>query len=278
MTPVPANTRRPRSRKGRELVSVTQQSIAAPTVGRTAPFNDTSGWLAVHPGMTDQFIQELAARRDRAPYAAWINDSTWRTEDSFNWEYELSTSLQQVLWSEIDIWDVFAHPDKHRALYLLASDRYEADMTLYTVLESTPLADVLIDPNDLRYTRLRELCTTHGSGPIEPATEQRPCGADIDDRWPRAKALATAERILNTRDEFAWLIQWMECLGTTDPIIALALRPFIGQHEGWDQTAYDALRRDFETYRAELLHPEDQPLPGITYHRTPPPKGLRGQS
>ncbi|SHU69045.1 Uncharacterised protein [Mycobacteroides abscessus subsp. abscessus] len=257
---------------------VADQIIAVPTLRNTVPFNDTSGWLAVHPGMTDQFIQELAARRDRAPYAAWINDSTWRTEDSFNWEYELSTSLQQVLWSEIDIWDVFAHPDKHRALYLLASDRYEANMTLYTVLESTPLADVLIDPKDPRYTRLRELCAAHGSGPIEPATEQRPCGADIDDRWPRAKALATAERILNTRDEFAWLIQWMECLGTTDPIIALALRPFIGQYEGWDQTAYDALRRDFETYRAELLHPEDQPLSGITYRDQQQPKTLSNKS
>lgn len=259
-------------------MSTTEQLIAAPKLSITAPFNDTSGWLAVHPDMTDQFIQALAARRDRAPFATWINDSTWRTQDSFNAEYELSTCMQQILWSEIYIWDVFAHPDNYRALYLLASNRYEADMTLYTVLESKPLADLCIDPNDPRYTRLREVCATHGCHSIDAATEHRPLGADLDDdRWPRAKALTTAERILNRHDEFAWLTAWLECLGTTDPIIALALRPFIGQYDGWDQAAYDALRRDFETHRAELLHPEDPPLQGITYRRSSSTTAVRGE-
>ncbi|BBX82187.1 hypothetical protein [Mycolicibacterium aubagnense] len=65
---------------------------------------------------------------------------------------------------------------------------------------------------------------------------------------------------------FDWIEQ--ECTGTNDFYAALALRPYIGQFDGWDQGAYDALRRSFEHYRGELLHPEDAPLPGITYEKS----------
>lgn len=131
-------------------------------------------------------------------------------------------------------------------------------MTLYTVLDAKPLADLMIDPADAHYGRLRELCAQHyrdGRG-WEPALHSP----------EREQALRLAEGVLSGHEpKFGWLSVSQECTGTTDPFFALAARPFIGQAEGWDQRAYDALRRSFEHYRGQLLHPDDQPLDGITY-------------
>lgn len=217
------------------------------------PFNDTSGWLIVHPDMI-AMITDAAKSPHRAPFSVWLDDSLWGDGDTYNDEYELSYTIPAMWWAEIDyVWDVWSHPEDYRALYLLASDLSTiTGKTLYTVLESKPAKDLLIDPDDDRYGRLRELCAAH-----------RPC-ADDPDSGERVRALDIAGRVLG-KYGFDWLSAELECMGTTDHLVALALRPYIGQIEGWNQSAYDALRRSFEHHRGELLHPDDQASDGITY-------------
>lgn len=241
-----------------ENMTVAETATAAPEVDIT-PFNDTSGWLIVHPDMVEM-IKDAAKRQDRAPFSVWLEDSLWGDGDTYNDEYELSSTIPAVWWAEIDyIWDVWSHPEDYRALYLLASDLSTIrGKTLYTVLESKPAKDLLIDPGDDRYTRLRELCSTGGE---EPCIET--CYTD-----KRVQALSIAGRVLG-RYGFDWLSAELECLGTTDHLVALALRPYIGQIEGWDQGAYDALRRSFEHRRGELLHPDDKALDDVTYEARP---------
>lgn len=79
----------------------------------------------------------------------------------------------------------------------------------------------------------------------------------------RSGASWAAEEVLRSVEGFEWLPVHTECTGTTDPYLALAVRPHIGQ--GIDQQSYDALRRRFEEQRGELLHPDDRPLADIKY-------------
>lgn len=237
-----------------ENMTAAETVSTAPEVDIT-PFNDTSGWLIVHPDMVEM-IKDAAKKADRAPFSVWLDDSLWGDDDTYNDEYELSSTIPAVWWAEIDyLWDVWSHPEDYRALYLMASNLSTiTGKTLYTVLESKPAKDLLIDPDDDRYGRLRELCATGGG---EPSVET--CYTD-----KRVQALSIARGVLG-RYGFDWLSAELECLGTTDHLVALALRPYIGQIEGWDQSAYDALRRSFEYHHGELLHPDDRPLDDVTY-------------
>lgn len=99
---------------------------------------------------------------------------------------------------------------------------------------------------------MRELLSQGGHRLWEPTIDS-----------PEQKRAATVAYGALHRYGFGWIEQ--ECTGTNDFYAALALRPYIGQFEGWDQAAYDALRRSFEHYRGELLHPEDALLLGIAY-------------
>lgn len=219
--------------------------------------SDTSGWLIIHPHMrseTDAFEQLPA----RAPFALWINDTFWDNQEDC---YELSLSHNE-LWDlpDLDIADMWEHPKQHQALYLVASNAMRTtrgfDETLYTVLESVPVRDLMIDPTDHRYDRLRELLSLGDHHPWEPAIHSP----------ERRHAANIAYRALH-RYGLGW-IEW-ECTGTNDFYAALALRPYIGHIEGWDQDAYDALRRSFEHYRGELLHPADAPIAGTAYGQLP---------
>ncbi|QSN49797.1 hypothetical protein [Mycobacteroides abscessus] len=236
----------------------------------TAPFNDTSGWLIVHPGSAD-VLKAGAASRERLPFSVWVEESLFISESpryrgyfDWEWQYQLSSTASGVLWSEagVDIWDALADPYSYRALYLLRSDRSVNGKRLFTVLDSQPARDLVIDPDNRGYDRFRELCEQ----PMpEPAYEQHRDGPARQDEVARDEALDVAERILRDSDDFSWLAAELECTGTTDPFVALALRPLIGQLDGWNQAAYDALRRSFEHHRGQLLHPDDYPLDGITY-------------
>jgi len=237
----------------------------------TAPFNDTSGWLIVHPRTADA-LKAVAASRERPPFSVWLEESLFISESpvykgyfDWEWQYELSSTASGVQWhdAEVDIWDALADPESYRALYLLRSDRSVKGKRMFTVLDSKPARDLVIDPDNPGYARFRELCEQ----PMpEPAYEQHQDGPPRQDEVARDEALDVAEKILCTSDDFDWLSGHLECTGTTDPFVALALRPLIGQVDGWSQAAYDALRRSFEHHRGQLLHPDDHPLDGITYH------------
>lgn len=216
----------------------------------------TSGWLYISPDMqkgTDVF-EHLPTR---APFGLWIGDSFWDNEEDY---YELQLS-HEGLWGlpDLDTPDIWEHPDRHRALYLVATNAERTSRgfteTLYTALESVPVRDLMIDPRDRRYDRLRELLSLGDQHPWQPALDSPEHDRATDVAYPALD-----------RYGFGW-IEW-ECTGTNDFYVALALRPYIGQIEGWDQGAYDALRRSFEHYRGQPLHPEDAPLADITYENT----------
>jgi len=229
-------------------------------MGQTTPVLEwtTSGWLYVTPQMrqeTDTFDQLPT----RPPFGLWIADSFWDIDED---HYELSLT-HEGLWGlpDLDTADIWEHPELHRALYLTATEagrtRRGVEETLYSVLDSVPVRDLMVDPTDSRYGRLRELLSRGGHDPWEPAL----------DSPERARAAAVGYQALHGYG-FGW-IEW-ECTGTNDFYVALALRPYVGQFEGWDQSAYDALRRSFEHYRGELLHPEDASLADITYEKSTP--------
>lgn len=214
---------------------------------------DTAGWLLVTPEMrstTDAF-DHLPAR---APFGLWVNDAFWDNEEDY---YELNLD-SNGLWHlpDLDISDIWKNPERYRALYLTAAPetrtRGAITETLYTVIDSVPVHDLMIDPADRRYDRLRELLSQEDHHGWEPALDS-----------PEQEQAANVAYEARHRYGFSWMEE--DCCGTTDFYVALALRPYIGHFEGWDQGAYDALRRSFEHYRGELLHPEDAPLPDITY-------------
>ncbi|QCO28990.1 hypothetical protein CFE69_23925 (plasmid) [Mycobacteroides abscessus subsp. massiliense] len=217
--------------------------------------SDTAaGWLLVTPEMrsdTDIF-DHLPAR---APFGLWVKDAFWDNEEDY---YELNLTPSS-LWClpDLDRADIWEHPERYRALYLTATPATRTRLdniteTMYTVIESVSVGDLMIDPADRRYDRLRELLSQGDHHPWEPALHS-----------PEQNRAATLAYGALHRYGFGWIEQ--ECTGTNDFYAALALRPHIGQFEGWDQAAYDTLRRSFEHYRGELLHPEDAHLTGIAY-------------
>ncbi|SII82821.1 hypothetical protein [Mycobacteroides abscessus] len=216
--------------------------------------SDTAaGWLLVTPEMrsdTDIF-DHLPAR---APFGLWVKDAFWDNEEDY---YELNLTPSS-LWClpDLDRADIWEHPERYRALYLTATPatrtRLDITETMYTVIESVSVGDLMIDPADRRYDRLRELLSQGDHHPWEPALHS-----------PEQNRAATLAYGALHRYGFGWIEQ--ECTGTNDFYAALALRPHIGQFEGWDQAAYDTLRQSFEHYRGELLHPEDAHLTGIAY-------------
>jgi hypothetical protein len=214
---------------------------------------DTAGWLLVTPEMrstTDAFDRLPS----RAPFGLWVNDAFWDNDEDY---YELNLTPDSLWYlPDLDTADIWEHPEQYRALYLTATPATRArgaiNETLYTVIDSVPVGDLMIDPDDRRYDRLRELLSQGDHRPWEPAIDS-----------PEQKRAATVAYGALHSYGFGWIEQ--ECTGTNDFYAALALRPYIGQFEGWDQAAYDSLRRSFEHYRGELLHPEDAPLSGIAY-------------
>ncbi|WP_079621455.1 hypothetical protein [Mycobacteroides abscessus] len=191
----------------------------------------------------------------RAPFGLWVKDAFWDNEEDY---YELNLTPSS-LWClpDLDRADIWEHPERYRALYLTATPATRTRLdniteTMYTVIESVSVGDLMIDPADRRYDRLRELLSQGDHHPWEPALHS-----------PEQNRAATLAYGALHRYGFGWIEQ--ECTGTNDFYAALALRPHIGQFEGWDQAAYDTLRRSFEHYRGELLHPEDAHLTGIAY-------------
>ncbi|OHT95597.1 hypothetical protein BKG71_23195 [Mycobacteroides chelonae] len=235
------------------MTDLESTALEAWTLEAWADADTAAGWLLVTPEMRSEtdIFDRLPSR---APFGLWVTDAFWNNEEDY---YELNLTPNS-LWHlpDLDWPGVWEHPEQYRALYLTATaatrTRCDFNETMYTVIDSVPVGDLMIDPADRRYDRLRELLSQGDHHPWEPALHS-----------PEQKeATDTAYGSLH-KYGFGWIDQ--ECTGTNDFYAALALRPYIGQFEGWDQGAYDALRRSYEHYRCELLHPEDAPLPGITY-------------
>lgn len=212
-----------------------------------------AGWLLVTPEMRSdtEIFDRLPAR---APFGLWVDDAFWDNEEDY---YELNLTPSSLWYlPDLDRPDIWEHPERYRALYLTATSatrtRGDSIETMYTVIDSVPVRDLMIDPADRRYDRLRELLSLGDHHLWEPALHSA----------EQEKAATVAYEALDGYG-FGWIEE--ECTGTNDFYAALALRPYIGEFEGWDQGAYDALRRSFEHYRGELLHPEDAPLAGIDY-------------
>ncbi|RIT36795.1 hypothetical protein D2E76_16195 [Mycobacteroides abscessus] len=177
--------------------------------------------------------------------------------------FELYDGPDQYPWSEVDVWEVWhENPLGFRAIRVVATGEVvDGGFSGHEVVEDRLLRDWIIDPARREFSRLRELASLYGSGTFDPNLFGK-YGPEVFNAR-RNGVIGEAIELLQGVGGFDWLIDRLECMGTTDPYVALALRPYIGPDFG--QQSYDALRWEFEAHRGELLHPEDQQLADIRY-------------
>ncbi len=220
---------------------------------------DASRWLVIDPD-GQKYREALLKIATAPPGVVWVPNEKLREPDPE--PFELYDNPDEYPWCDIDIWEVWqGNPTGFRAIRVVETGELDGDMSRYVAVEDRLLRDWLIDPARREYSRLREVACLYGSETYDPNLFGKYGPELFDDR--RNGVIEKACELLQRVGGFGWLLDRLECMGTTDPYVALALRPHIGRHFG--QQSYDALRWEFEAHRGELLHPDDLPLADIRY-------------
>lgn len=220
----------------------------------------TSRWLVINPE-GQKYLDAVMQVATAPPGSVWVPSEGLREPDLS--PFELYGSPDEYPWCEDDVWEAWhGNPMGFRAVRVVATgEMASGGLSGYQVVEDCLLRDWIIDPARGEYFRLREVASLYGSETFDPNLFGAYGPEVLNDR--RNDVIGAALELLQQVGGFGWLIERLECMGTTDPYVALALRPHIGRR--FDQQSYDALRWEFEAHRGELLHPEDQPLPDIRY-------------
>lgn len=223
---------------------------------------DTSRWLVITPE-GQKYLDAVVQVATSPPGVVWLPDNGLR-EPNLS-PFELYDSPDEYPWCEDEVWEAWHdNPKAFRAIRVIATGEVvDPGLSSYEVVEDRLLRDFIIDPARREYSRLREVACTYGSETFDPNMFGTYGPGVFNDR--RNDVIGEALNLLQEIGGFGWLLERLECMGTTDPYVALALRPHIDIDDRFDQQSYDALRWDFEAHRGELLHPDDPPLADISY-------------
>lgn len=217
----------------------------------------SSGWLVIDPDL-QEYLDDVVRIASAPPGVVWIPNDKFHSHPDSLVSY---ASLDHYDWAAADIWDVLhENPTGYRAIRVVATGEAAGGVSQYAAVEDRLLRDWIIDPASPEYSRFHEVACLYGIEAYDPnQVGEYGSGRNIE----AGSEASRAAEVLNTVGGFSWLLCHWECMGTTDPFFALAVRPHIGQLI--DQQSYDALRRGFEEQRGELLHPDDEPLDDIRY-------------
>lgn len=221
---------------------------------------DSSRWLVIDP-LLQEFRDCVVRMATTPPGFVWAPNRKFPTPESL----ELYDSLDRYDWAGAEVWEkLHDNPTAYRAIRVVPTGETAGGVSQYAVVEDRLLRDWMIDIANPQYARMHEVACLHGWWAYNPNV----VGAYGSGEYRNAGRESTdAVKVLRDVGGFNWLCHHLECMGTTNPYLALAVRPHIGQ--GIDQQCYDGLRRGFEAQRGELLHPDDQPLAGISYPDRP---------
>lgn len=217
-------------------------------------------WLVITPE-GQKYLDAVVHMATAPPGVVWVPSEGLPLPDLS--PFELYGSPDEYPWCEDDVWEAWhGNPLGFRAIQVVSTGEVlDGGLSGYEVVEERLLRDWIIDPAHGEYSRLREVACLYGSETFDPNLFGTYGPEVFNDR--RNDVIGEALDLLRRVGGFGWLLERLECMGTTDPYVALALRPHIGRRFG--QQSYDALRWEFEAHRGELLHPDDQPLADIGY-------------
>lgn len=218
---------------------------------------DSARWLVISPGWHD-YLADVAKMAAVQPGVVWVPNDQFAMQLE---DFELYDDLDQYDWAGAEIWEMLHdNPAAYRAIRLIPTGETAGGVSQYAVVEERLLRDWMIDTADPEYERMHEVVCLYGWRAYNPNL----VGEYGSGGYSHAqKEASKAVEVLREVGGFYWLFHHLECMGSMDPYVALAVRPHIGQRI--DQQCYDALRRGFEAQRGELLHPDDRPLPDIRY-------------
>ena len=236
----------------REVLGDAHSDSAAKEAGPDSP-----KWLVIDPD-GQEYLEDLATMATAPPGVVWLPNRVFHSSPE---SFELYDSLDGYDWAAVEVWDMWhRNPTGYRAVRVVATGEARGGVSQYAAVEDRLLRDWLVDPASPEYWRLHEVACRYGSTPYDSwyAGEY-----GSGEHFNTGSEASRAAEVLGKVGGFEWLLSHRECTGTTDPYLALAVRPHIGRLI--DQQAYDAPRRGFEEQHGELLHPDDQPLAGIRY-------------
>lgn len=215
-----------------------------------------SRWLVTDPPL-QEFRDCVARMATSPPGFVWAANRRFPNPDSL----ELYDSLDNYDWAGAEIWEMLHdNPTAYRAIRVVPTGETAGGVSQYVVLEDRLLRDWMIDIANPEYARMHEVACLYGWRAYNPNVVGEYGSGEYSDA---GRESSEAVKVLWDVGGFDWLCHHLECMGSMNPYVALAVRPHIGQRI--DQPCYDGLRRGFEAQRGELLHPDDQPLAGIVY-------------
>lgn len=217
-------------------------------------------WLVITPE-GQKYLDAVVQMATAPPGVVRVPSQGLRVPDLS--PFTLYGSPDEYPWCGDEVWEVWhGNPLGFHAIQVLPTGEVlDGGLSAYEVVEDRLLRDWIIDPARGEYSRLREVACLYGSETFDPNLFGMYGPEVFHDR--RNDVICEAHELLQRVGGFGWLLERLECMGTTDPYVALALRPHIGRR--FSQQSYDALRWEFEAHRGELLHPDDQPLADIRY-------------
>lgn len=217
----------------------------------------SSQWFVIDPQL-QEFLDDVARMATAPTGVVWAPNRMFHSSPE---SLDLYDSLDRYDWAGAEIWEMLHdNPAAYRAIRVAPTGEAEGGVSQYAVVEGRLLRDWMIDTANPEYARMHEVACRYGWRAYNPNLVGEYGSGEYSHAGHEA---SRAQGVLWEVGGFNWLCHHLECMGSMDPYVALAVRPHIGQRI--DQQCYDALRRGFEDQRGELLHPDDQPLADIRY-------------